>query len=148
MMGATQEKWFEGALANSPAQWNIVANQVMIQQLKEHRNNELMYNMDQWDGYPAARTRLHNFLAARRPSNPVVLTGDTHQTWVGNLKQDFDDPSSPVVGTELVVPPSPQVGMVSQRQRTLKKNSRPILTSFTTMTYVDTSFANSLRRRC
>ncbi len=102
MMGAKQEAWLQDALANSPAQWNIIANQVMIQQLKERRNNETVFNMDQWDGYPAARKRLMDFLAARRPSNPVVVTGDTHQTWVGNLKADFNKPDSPVVGTELV----------------------------------------------
>ncbi|MGI4853666.1 MAG: alkaline phosphatase D family protein, partial [Janthinobacterium lividum] len=102
MMGATQEAWFGNALANSPAQWNIVANQVMIQQLQERRNGETVFNMDQWDGYPAARKRLTDFLAERKPSNPVVVTGDTHQTWVGNLKADFDDPHSAVVGTELV----------------------------------------------
>jgi len=58
--------------------------------------------MDQWDGYPAARKRLTSFLADRRPSNPVFVTGDTHQTWIGNLKQNFDDPKSPIVATELV----------------------------------------------
>lgn len=102
MMGATQEAWFQDALSNSPAQWNIVANQVMVQRLKEQRNNETMFNMDQWDGYPVARKRLTDYLAARKPSNPIVVTGDTHQTWVGNLKADFEDPASAVVGTELV----------------------------------------------
>ena len=102
MMGGKQEGWFQSALSKSPAQWNIVANQVMVQQLKERRNNETVFNMDQWDGYPAARKRLTDFLATRKPSNPVVVTGDTHQTWVGNLKADFTDPGSEVVGTELV----------------------------------------------
>ena len=102
MMGSTQERWFEKALSNSPAQWNVIANQVMIQQLKERRNGELVYNMDQWDGYPASRQRLMNYLAEAKPSNPVVVTGDTHQTWVGDLKADFNNPASAVVGTELV----------------------------------------------
>jgi alkaline phosphatase D len=30
-----------------------------------------------------------------------VLTGDRHATWVCDLKPDFDDPASPVVGAEL-----------------------------------------------
>lgn len=102
MMGSKQETWFQNAMAKSPAQWNIVANQVMVQQLKEQRNNETVFNMDQWDGYPAARKRLTDFLAARKPSNPVIVTGDTHQTWVGDLKADFNDPHSATVGTELV----------------------------------------------
>jgi len=43
-----------------------------------------------------------DFLAERRPSNPVVITGDIHTNWVSDLKRDFDRPASPVVGTELV----------------------------------------------
>jgi alkaline phosphatase D len=30
-----------------------------------------------------------------------VLTGDRHCTWACDLKPDFDDPASPVVGAEL-----------------------------------------------
>ncbi len=102
MMGTKQEKWFADTLSASSAHWNIIANQVMIQQLREHRNGQTVYNMDQWDGYPTARRRLTDFLSTRRPSNPVFVTGDTHQTWIGNLKQNFDDPKSPVVAAELV----------------------------------------------
>ena len=102
MMGASQEAWFQNALATSPATWNVVANQVMVQRLKMERKGQTVYNMDQWDGYPAARKRLTDFLAARKPSNPVVVTGDTHETWVGNLVTDFDDPASAPIATELV----------------------------------------------
>jgi alkaline phosphatase D len=102
MMGTKQEAWFAETLSTSPAHWNIIANQVMIQQLRERRGSEIQFNMDQWDGYPAARKRLTDFLATRRPSNPVFVTGDTHQTWVGNLKADFNDPKSAIVATELV----------------------------------------------
>ncbi len=102
MLGATQETWLANALATSTAQWNIVANQVMVQQLRQQRNGRETVNMDQWDGYPAARTRLTEFLAARRPNNPVFVTGDTHQTWVGDVKVNFDDQKSRTVATELV----------------------------------------------
>jgi len=40
--------------------------------------------------------------ARRRPSNPVVLTGDIHSNWVNDLKVDFRDEKSPAVATELV----------------------------------------------
>jgi alkaline phosphatase D len=58
--------------------------------------------MDQWGGYDAERTRLLDFLARRRPSNPVVLTGDIHSNWVNDLTADFRRERSPVVATELV----------------------------------------------
>ena len=40
------------------------------------------------------------FLAERKPSNPVVLTGDIHSNWVTDLKADFDKAESAIVGTE------------------------------------------------
>jgi alkaline phosphatase D len=102
MMGPAQEKWFADTLSQSSSLWNVVANQVMIAQLKEPTEDGATYNMDQWDGYPAARKRLTEFLAIRKPSNPVFITGDTHQTWVGDLKQNFEDPKSATVASELV----------------------------------------------
>jgi alkaline phosphatase D len=58
--------------------------------------------MDHWSGYQAERTRFLQFLADRRPRNPIVLTGDIHNHWVNDLKVDFDDPKSRTVGTEFV----------------------------------------------
>ncbi len=34
--------------------------------------------------------------------NPVVLTGDVHQSWANDLLADYRDPASAVVGSELV----------------------------------------------
>jgi len=34
--------------------------------------------------------------------NPVVLSGDIHSFWVSDLKADFKNDKSPVVGTEIV----------------------------------------------
>ena len=53
-----------------------------------------LFNMDQWDGYVAARSRITRFLQAAMPSNPIVLTGDIHSSWVHNLKADYADESS------------------------------------------------------
>ena len=62
MTGPAQEQWFETSLTTSGAQWNVVANQVMVAQLKmPSAGDKVLYNMDQWDGYPAARQRLTDF---------------------------------------------------------------------------------------
>ncbi len=58
--------------------------------------------MDQWDGYVAARDGLLGFLQQRQPSNPVVITGDIHSSWVHDLKTDFKNSNSPTVATEFV----------------------------------------------
>jgi len=57
---------------------------------------------DGWDGYPAARQRLFQTWSEKRIANPVVLGGDVHSFNVNQLKLDFDDPASPVVGSEFV----------------------------------------------
>ncbi len=102
MLGDAQERWLFEGLDRSPARWNALASQVMIAQLRSARDGVDYYGMDKWDGYQAARARLLGFLERRRPSNPVVVTGDIHTNWVADLKPDFDDPSSPVVAAELV----------------------------------------------
>lgn len=61
---------------------------------------EAEFKLDKWDAYPVARERLFRFLAERRPSNPVVITGDLHDNWVAHLKADFNDPASAVLATE------------------------------------------------
>jgi alkaline phosphatase D len=61
-----------------------------------------VFNLDQWDGYVAARDRLLRFLNLRKPSNPVVISGDIHSSWVHDLKVDFNQPTSATVGTEFV----------------------------------------------
>ena len=58
--------------------------------------------MDQWSGYDAGRARLLDFFAKHPSSNPVVLTGDIHSNWVNDLKVNFKDEKSPIVGTEFV----------------------------------------------
>ena len=102
ILGAGQADWLLDGLDRSTAQYNVLANQVYMAQLREGPADALTLPMDKWDGYPADRTRLLRFLADRRPSNPVVLTGDIHTNWVNDLKLDFDRPESATVGTELI----------------------------------------------
>src|SRR5690606_32970445 len=59
-------------------------------------------NLDQWDGYPAARRRLLEALSAA--GNPVVLSGDLHVGGVAVVTGDPDDPSSSARVPELVAP--------------------------------------------
>lgn len=42
------------------------------------------WNLDAWDGYPAARTRFLQTCVAHG-ANVVVLGGDSHNTWLNNL---------------------------------------------------------------
>lgn len=112
MMGSTQEQWFASTLAESKQRgqvWQIITQQVvMADQIAPSGMTRLLppdispgsrawfasgeqmsalglpWNLDSWNGYPAARAR---FLEActRNANNAVVLGGDSHNCWVNNL---------------------------------------------------------------
>ena len=102
MLGRAQERWLEGALGDSRAQWSFLAQQTRMAQLDQKPGPGRRAWTDAWDGYAAARERLLGFLAERRIANPVVLSGDAHLFSVADLKRDFDDPRSPVVASEFL----------------------------------------------
>ena len=102
MMGARQRTWLMAGLDRSRARWNIIPQQVMMAGVDFSRGAGRRFSMDHWSGYQVERSRFLQFLADRRPRNPIVLTGDIHNHWVNDLKVDFDDPKSPTVGTEFV----------------------------------------------
>ena len=117
MLGATQEAWLDAELKDSTAMgkaWQVLANQIVmarvrppnftqtltdaqkaaqdvgyIQQLIPFSQLGLPFNLDAWDGFPAARDRLY---ASARDAGArlVTLTGDTHTAWANTLV-DGDD---------------------------------------------------------
>jgi alkaline phosphatase D len=102
ILGPEQEKWLEGALAGSRARWNLLAQQTPMAQFDQKPGPGRRAWTDGWDGYPAARRRILEFLNLNRIQNPVVIGGDVHAFNVNDLKTDFDDPRSPVVASEFV----------------------------------------------
>ncbi|HUL82110.1 MAG TPA: alkaline phosphatase D family protein [Gammaproteobacteria bacterium] len=102
MLGPAQESWLTGALDASRARWNVLGQQTLMAHFNQSDERDVRYWADGWNGYPAARARLVDFLAERRIANPVVLSGDIHAFLVNDLNRRADDPSSTVVATELV----------------------------------------------
>jgi alkaline phosphatase D len=102
MHGEVQARWLETSLDRSRARWNVLAQQSIMAQVDRKPGPGRQFWTDSWDGYPAARGRLLDYLGSRKPANPVVIGGDVHSFWVTDLKPDFDDPASPVVATEFV----------------------------------------------
>ncbi|MFL6707476.1 MAG: alkaline phosphatase D family protein [Massilia sp.] len=98
MLGGEQEAWLEQGLKTSKARWNIIAQQTLMAQSGRER-----VWTDGWDGYPAARTRLFEALAASQAANPLVVSGDVHSFFASELRRDFDRPVSnanPVLAAE------------------------------------------------
>lgn len=112
LLGPVQEAWLADGLKASVRggkTWQVIAQQVVMGNVElpqmvldglgknapdavrkavaegvEAAREGLPYNMDSWDGYPAARDRL---LAAAQAAdaNLVVLSGDSHNAWAFDL---------------------------------------------------------------
>jgi alkaline phosphatase D len=102
LLGAAQEQWLEAGLAASRLRWNVIGQQTLMAQMNRAESGGKSIFTDGWDGYPAARRRLLEHMAAAGTPNPVVVGGDVHAFYVSQLKPDFDDPASPVVASEFV----------------------------------------------
>jgi alkaline phosphatase D len=102
MLGPEQEEWLKKSLKDSKSTWNVLANQVMMAKVDRKAGTAESFPMDQWAGYEVARARLMRYFAEQKPSNPVVITGDIHSSWVADLREDWRNTSKPVVATEFV----------------------------------------------
>jgi alkaline phosphatase D len=103
MMGAAQERWLYDGFRESRARWTVVAQQVMLMRGDfDPDPNAVALSMDKWDSAPAARDRLFAAIEDARLGNVVVLTGDIHNNWAGELKKNFEDERSATLGVEFV----------------------------------------------
>jgi alkaline phosphatase D len=112
LLGAEQELWLAAALKTSVRArkpWQVLGKQVVMgslalpdgvmdglsakapdwlrQRLSTYvraAHDGLPFNMDAWDGYPAARDRLYR-AALEADANLVVLSGDSHNAWAFDL---------------------------------------------------------------
>ncbi|MET7735991.1 alkaline phosphatase D family protein [Streptomyces sp. NPDC005402] len=100
MTGATQESWLIDGWRASQALWNVMPQQVCFSQRKLDLTAEPQLSMDAWDGYRASRRRILDGAKSAGVENLVVMTGDVHVAYAFDIKDDFDDPSSPTLGTE------------------------------------------------
>ena len=115
MLGSQQESWLAGELKSSARDgktWQVLANQTimarvrppnfrsvlsreqidaqevtLIQRLIDFSQLGLPFNLDAWDGFPAARERLYE-AAAIAGAELVTLTGDTHTAWANQLHDE------------------------------------------------------------
>ncbi|MEU6025590.1 alkaline phosphatase D family protein [Streptomyces tauricus] len=100
--GAAQEKWLLDGWRASRNLWNVMAQQVCFSQRKFELGAEARTSMDAWDGYRASRRRVLDGADAAGVENLVVMTGDVHVGYAFDIKEDFDDPASKTLGTEIV----------------------------------------------
>lgn len=63
------------------------------------------FNLDAWDGYPAARERLYASFQ-RSGSQPIVLSGDSHAFWANDLSNNAGTPVAVELGVSAISSPS------------------------------------------
>jgi alkaline phosphatase D len=82
LISTTQFNWWKNKMDSSTAQWKVLGQQVMMAPLQVFG---VGFNGDQWDGYPAERSRIYNHVLTNNISNMVVITGDIHSSWANDL---------------------------------------------------------------
>ncbi len=88
VLGAAQQGWLDKALAARSAKWNLIAQQIMVMPLNRATGDETaeIRNLDSWGGYDVAREKL--LAGFEGLGNVVVMTGDEHQNFAGELRRD------------------------------------------------------------
>jgi alkaline phosphatase D len=135
LLGQSQRDWLAGVLTRSVARgakWQVLGNQVIMArvtspdlskglplQVREAIGNarpearaffelsqyEVPFNLDAWDGYPAAREKLYQ-AAKAAGARLVVCTGDTHSAWANTLKDRAGEVRGVEFGGTSVTSPS------------------------------------------
>jgi alkaline phosphatase D len=93
ILGAPQETWLFDQLRTSQragSRWRILGQQILFTPLSPP--GLPVQRTDVWDGYPAARNRVFDFLASDTITDVAVLTGDIHSSWA------LDVPRNPWTG--------------------------------------------------
>jgi alkaline phosphatase D len=102
ILGEAQEAWLYRNLDQSRAHWKVLAQQIMVMDLDRKEGPEPGYNLDTWAGYSIPRQRLLDRLRERRIGNTIVLTGDEHQNYAGELYRDSRNPEGAPIASEFV----------------------------------------------
>ena len=82
ILGETQRSWLEAKLKNGSGTWKVIGNQAMFSDLihtPEFRRTPR--NFDSWDGYPAEKAKVIDYIRANKLTNILFVTGDTHASW-------------------------------------------------------------------
>jgi len=118
LVGTEQFKWLDKNI-NKNFKWSVIGQQILLSPTvlpkifsKLDKNlfpnflhkylkiggMDIPYNTDSWDGYPRERNKLLKILSKSQSS--IVLTGDTHNSWISNLYNDMHN----FIGVEIAAP--------------------------------------------
>lgn len=100
LLGKEQEEWLTRELKQSDAKFNVLASQIWMAPYRfSPIDAPARVNMDAWDGYPAARSRLLETMG-NGVANPIVLSGDWHCAAAMTIHADPNNVRSKPIGHE------------------------------------------------
>jgi len=99
-LGDAQEAWLKQGLSASKARWNVLAQQMVMMDLDRDPGDGYRANVDSWAGYRTPRGRVLQHIADARIRNVVVLTGDEHVNYAGEVHLDSRKSGSSPVAVE------------------------------------------------
>lgn len=102
VLGERQHDWLMDKLTRSQATWKTLAQQVMVMDLDRDPGPKQSENLDSWAGYRVPREKLLTGIRDRKVANAIVLTGDEHQNYAGELHIDGAHPGRVPIATEFV----------------------------------------------
>ncbi len=89
LLGAAQESWLFDELRGSQkagARWRLLGQQILFAPMTPP--GVRIQNTDVWEGYPAQRRRVFDFLEREKIDNLAILTGDIHSSWALDVPRD------------------------------------------------------------
>lgn len=118
ILGSSQKQWLKDQLSASTAKWKILGQQVIFVPFEfgwaaafdpsGNSTYDLLEStfLDIWDGYPAERQEIVDFITGNDIDNVVILTGDFHTTFAFDVTTTPNE--STVTGpTTVTYDPSP-----------------------------------------
>ncbi|MEV4413126.1 alkaline phosphatase D family protein [Catellatospora sp. NPDC049609] len=100
ILGAAQKQWVKDRISQRSGGWHCWVNSIFLSQQRNPDGGYLF--TDQWDGFRAERTELLTYAQQQGIADFVTITGDWHSAFVQDVRPDFDNLASPVIGTEFV----------------------------------------------
>ena len=99
IISKTQDKWLTSNLKNSTARWKVIGSQVIFSSVnvafaaplpKSRLNVRFFKNffLDSWNGYLTQRNSILDSIQKNRVNNVVIVSGDSHASWVFDLNKD------------------------------------------------------------
>lgn len=102
ILGKAQEEWLLSGLSASKTKWQSLAQQIMIMDLDREPGPTYAANLDTWAGYRVPRQRLIDHIHNQKIKNLVVLTGDEHQNYAGEIHSNGREPKGAPAAVEFV----------------------------------------------